>query len=312
MNSSTILTPPCYQEVRLHSAGAPIVLSVWMRDPAAATVVFYPGTMSSALCYETFLTQLAAQGFNVIGLHPLSHGKSPRLRNCFTFADILQNGKDAVAWTRSQCTGPIVLAGHSQGGILALAHAADAPDLAAAFLLCTLLPQHPRAIEVTLFKPFARWHKGLLRALCRLARLTPRLPVIVPMYLSLSKIFHGSTGMQRPKDCMRAAYPLAFLASLFSAPLEQATQPSMRQNTQGGGINCPIELITAHNDALFPPELMQCMLAAIAAPDKKHILLPGGGHMAPLIPQYAAYIAQHMAQRCASLGLPLHSSSSTA
>lgn len=290
-----------YQEICLHSAGVPIVLSVWMSDPAATTVVFYPGTMSGALYYETFLTQLAQQGFNVVGLHPLSHGKSPRLKNCFTFADILQNGKDAVAWARTHCKGPIVLAGHSQGGILALAHAAEAPDLAVAFLLCTLLPKHPRAIEVTLFKPFARWHTKLLRALCCLGKYLPRLPVMVPMYLSLFKIFHGGTGALRPSKSLRTAYPLCFLTSLFSTSIEQATHE--------GGISCPIELITARDDALFTPELMQCMLKTIAAPEKKHILLSGGGHMAPLVPKYALRIARHMAHSCTERGLPLHTHS---
>lgn len=301
MNKNSI-HPYTYQEVSLQSVGVPIVLSVWMGDPAATTVVFYPGTMSSALFYENFLTQLAQQGFNVVGLHPLSHGKSPRLKNCFTFADILQNGKDAVAWARSHSSGPIVLAGHSQGGILALAHAAEAPNIATAFLLCTLLPQHPRAIEVTLFKPFARWHKHLLRALCSLSAYVPRLPIMVPMYLSLFRIFHGGSGAVRPKNALRAAYPLCFLASLFSTALAQATHE--------GGIHCPIELITARDDALFTPDLMQCMLKAIVAPEKKHILLSGGGHMAPLVPKYATRIARHMAQSCRERGLPLHTHSS--
>lgn len=294
-----------YAEVRLQSCGVPITMSVWTCDPAATTVVFYPGTMSCPLYYTLFLECLVEQGFNVVGLHPLSHGKSPRIKKLFTFEDILHNGRDAVTWAHAHFSGPVVIAGHSQGGILALAHAAGyaashttTPALAAVFLLCTLLPQHPRAIELTLFKPFARWHKTLLRTVTRLARLVPRLPVCIPMYLNLYKIFSGGAGAIRSTGTLRAFYPLAFIASLFNANLQQATQE--------GNICCPVDLISATDDALFTPELMRCMFAAIAAPDKEHILLTGGGHMAPLIPRYAAEIASRMAQRCTALGLPLY------
>lgn len=295
-----------YEEVRVQSCGVPITLSVWTCDPAATTVVFYPGTMSCSLYYTLFLECLVEQGFNVVGLHPLSHGKSPRIKKLFTFEDILHNGRDAVAWASTHFSGPVVIAGHSQGGILALAHAAgyaslhnnNSLSIAAVFLLCTMLPQHPRAIELTLLKPFARWHAGLQRAVTRLACLVPLLPVCLPMYLNLFKIVSGGTSAVRSKGTLRAFYPLAFIASLFNANLEQATQE--------GNIRCPVDVISAVDDALFTPELMRCIFMEIAAPDKKQILLAGGGHMAPLVPRHAAEIAEYMAQRCASLGLPLH------
>lgn len=303
--------------VTIQSTSVPIVLHVWLSDPAATTVVFYPGTMSGAGYYRMLLEQLVGQGFNVVGLNPLSHGDSPHTKYLFTFDDIVQNGKDAVIWARQHTTGPVVLAGHSQGGIAALAHlvaphAAQAkangcspassddalsplPD--AAFLLCTILPQHPRAIELTIFAPFAPWHTSLLRGIRSLATYLPWLPIMIPMYLSLRKIFRGGREAVRPHGSMRAFYPLTFIASLFSADLTQATRK--------GGISCPVSLITACNDALFTPDLLYTMWDAIKAPVKQRVVLEGGGHMAPFVPRYAAEIAAHMAKSCTSFGFAL-------
>lgn len=312
-----------YREITISSADVPVVLSVWTCKPEATTVVFYPGTMTSPRNYELLLNLLVQQGFNVVGLHPLSHGRSPRIKKLFTFADILRNGQDAVRWTRQHFSGPVVLAGHSQGGILTLAHAAapHRPSLAqqgghsaesgllasshadtasshvdAAFALCTLLPEHPRAIELTIFSPLARWREAILRGCTRLAELVPGLPIIILMYLSLPKILHGSKGAVRTGG-IRAYYPLTFLASLFNTNLAHATQP--------GNITCPLTLICAANDALFTPDLMQTMFDLIAAPEKEHITLTGGGHMAPLVPHNAAEIAYHMARICHAKGFPL-------
>ncbi|MEG2173519.1 MAG: alpha/beta fold hydrolase [Desulfovibrionaceae bacterium] len=289
-----------YDEFQIHSGGVPVVLSVWARDSAATTLVFYPGTMSCPLYYQRFLQVLVDQGFNVVGLHPLSHGKSPRIKKIFTFEDILGNGRDTLTWAHAHFSGPVVLAGHSQGGILALAHACGPQNspLAAVFLLCTLLPDHPRAIEVTLFKPLARWYKGLLRGICRLARLVPRAPICIPMYLSLFRICHGGKGADLSGGTVRFSYPLAFIASLFTTNLEKATQ--------AGNITCPVDVITARNDALFTQDFMECLFAQLAARDKKMFIVSGGGHMAPLVPTYAAEIATHIGRRCAELGLPLH------
>lgn len=290
------MNAPVYTNITIHSDAVPIVLSTCITNLSATTVVFYPGTMAGPMYYRLLLDTLVLQGFNVVAVHPLSHGDSPRLKYLFTFDDIVQNGQDAVLWARQHTKGPVVIAGHSQGGIVALAHALrPIAPVDAAFLLCTILPQHPRAIELTIFAPFAKWYVGLLRGISRLARWVPWLPIIVPMYLSIRKIFRGSRGMQRPHGHMRVFYPLGFIASLFSADLTAATRQ--------GGITCPLSLITAQTDALFTPDLMSCMWDAIKAPAKQRIVLAGGGHLVPFVPCYVAEIAAHMSARCAALGL---------
>jgi len=83
-----------YSEVLIESAGTRIALSIYHAGEGRPCIVFVPGTMTHPLFYDDFLTLLAGAGFNVAGVHPLSHGKSPREKKLFTFADMLQNIMD--------------------------------------------------------------------------------------------------------------------------------------------------------------------------------------------------------------------------
>jgi pimeloyl-ACP methyl ester carboxylesterase len=61
--------------------------------------------------------------------------------------------------------------------------------------------------------------------------------------------------------------------------------------------------MVAADDALFTPQLMRETLHRIQAPHKELIVLPGGGHMAPLSLRGAAECAAVTHERCAALGL---------
>lgn len=65
-----------YKEVGISSNNVPITLSIWYTERNSPTIVFLPGTMSHPLMYENFLCGLSERGFNIIGIHYLSHGKS--------------------------------------------------------------------------------------------------------------------------------------------------------------------------------------------------------------------------------------------
>ena len=68
-----------YSEHIITSGGARIVLSVWAPPAPDAAVVFIPATMVYPLYYEPLLRGFAERGFAVVGLHPVGHGKSPRI-----------------------------------------------------------------------------------------------------------------------------------------------------------------------------------------------------------------------------------------
>jgi len=284
-----------YEEVSFLSCGAPITLSIWKAGKNAPSLVFYPGTMASPLIYSELLHRLRAYGFNVLGIHQLSHGKSPRIKKNFTFQDLLQNGRDAVSYALERFGGRVALAGHSQGGILCLAQAGVDERLDVALPFCFLLPDQPEAVEITRLKRFAPQRERLLHILQRAAVHMPRFPVVIPMYLELERVFAGSYGFSAANVLRdtRLSYPLAYVASLFSANLSYLTQP--------GHIRCPVLGMVAADDALFTPELMRETLRRIEAPHKELIVMPGGGHMAPLSLRGAAEYAAVIHERCAAL-----------
>jgi len=286
-----------YEEVSLLSCGVPMTLSIWKAEKNAPSLVFYPGTMASPLVYVELMHCLRAYGFNTLGIHHLSHGKSPRIKKTFTFQDLLENGKDAVTYALERFAGRVALAGHSQGGILCLAHAGQDERLSVAFPFCFLLPDQPAAMSVTRLQRFAPQRERLLRFLERVAAFLPRFPLIIPMYLDLERVFAGNYGFSLANKLrdIRLSYPLAFVASLFSARLAYLTQP--------GNIRCPVLGMVAVDDALFTPELMRETLHCIQAPYKELILMPGGGHMAPASPRGAAEYAAVVQERCIALGL---------
>ena len=76
---------PGYSEVSIESGRAPITLSIWEAEQdAAPAVVFVPGTMTHPLFYSPFLDAVSRHGYHVVGVHPLSHGRSPRVIRRFT------------------------------------------------------------------------------------------------------------------------------------------------------------------------------------------------------------------------------------
>lgn len=283
--------PPAHTRFqRLERNGHGFTLELWP-NPGAATVLLYPGTMLSPRQYRTLMAALRDAGLAVAGVHLEGHGVNPR-KGGFTFASLLEDGLLAERWLHEAGLGPVAVCGHSQGGILAVAHAAVSNTLAAVFAICAILPQMPRAIELTRFARFARRRAGLERAIVRLGRALPWLPVPLPCYLSLRRVLAGHGPLRLDRRGSRTTYPLGFLASLFSARI-------------GLELNCPFRLYNARDDALFTPSLACEFLDVIKAPQKSLVWLRDGGHLAPFAPARAAYMARDAAAACAGMGMPV-------
>lgn len=275
---------------RLEHQGRRFTLELW-DNPGAGSMLFYPGTMLSPRQYRPLMRALHEAGLAVAGLHLEGHGVNPH-GSGFTFATLLEDGLFAERWLHAAALGPVAVCGHSQGGILATAHAASSRTLTAAFAISTILPQMPEAILLTRFARLAPRRERLERAIAALGRVLPRLPLTVSCYLSVRRVLAGHGEVRMDRRGSRLSYPLGFLASLFRARVPPV-------------LLCPFRLYNARDDALFTPELARAVFREIRAPEKSLVWLSGGGHLAPMVPRHAAFIARDAAAFCAGLGMPL-------
>lgn len=251
-----------YDEVTIASGGVPIVLSRYLYDWDAPVIVFLPGTMVHPLFYDSFLAKLARKGFNVIGIHFISHGKSPRIKTRFVFNDLLQNVYDTIGYCRANFSGALFLLGSSQGGILAT-EAADDKRIRAVFAHDTVLPELPESAVLLRFPGSLQRLVEPFRKLVKIvADVFPGLPVPITLYLETDRVTPNPAVRKRFRDdpLCRKSYPLVFLASLFHADMHVATDGSMAT---------PYILIAAKGDPLFPFDYIKQVYDRIVAPKKE-------------------------------------------
>ena len=278
--------------VQIASRGGDFLLEPRER-PGACQLLFYPGTMASPRQYEVLLDALHEAGFGVWGLHLAGHGQSPS-RRVFSPRDLVENGLAAERWILAHAGSQLVLAGHSQGAILTLAHAAAGTRARRAFALAGILPQLPETLDLTIFGFLKPRRRGLEKALALASALCPALPVPPWGYLPLGRLASGARHLRIPRTGARASYPLAFLAGLL------AMQVPARAS-------CPLTLLYARNDRLFTPGMAVKLHGEYiaAGQDAELCWLPGGGHLFPFNRELAGQAASLMAARAAASGLRL-------
>jgi len=262
-----------YSEILIDSAGTKIALSIYRSNKDAPCVIFLPGTMTHPLFYDDFLAALAARGFNVIGVHFLSHGKSLRDRKVYTVDDMVQNVQDTISFCLVHFGSNIIVMGSSQGGILGMAVAAKDNRIKAVFAHNLLLPTLKESISITNFPTWFKLFYGVFPPVMKfLAKMMPRLQVPITAYLDFDRItsspetqvgfYHDPIGL--------TSYPLSFLASLFTADLSGITD---------GSIKCPLVVIASKGDPLFSFSYCQEVFERIAAPEKAMILFDEPCHL---------------------------------
>lgn len=263
-----------YREAVITSADAPIVLSVWPGHPDAPALVFLPGTMTHPLFYADFLNRLNEAGVTVVGVHGQGHGKSPRVRRRLTFDVLVTNARDAVTWTRAAFPGcAVTVLGSSQGGILAMALAGTGEQLDAVFAHNILDPTLPSSIAITRFPAALSPAYPIFTAAFQLVgRVMPRLPVPFDAYLDIHRVCRDQENADffYTDPLGLRSYPMGFMASLFTADLTGMTD---------GSITCPVSVLAAHGDPLFPLRYTEQVFARIVAPTKELVVIDSDVHL---------------------------------
>ena len=191
---------------KLTSHNRELQLEIWP-NPGAGVMLFYPGTMLSPFQYRPMLHALRQAGFAVAALHLTGHGLN-RHSTGFTFDDLLQNGLNAENWLRQSGYNKIAVCGHSQGGILSLAHAAASSGIVASFPITAVLPQMREAIYLTRFAALADRRQKIEALFASLARWLPRLPLPLHAYLAPGRILAGARRTVTNRHKARFSYPL--------------------------------------------------------------------------------------------------------
>ena len=262
-----------YREVLIDSAGTRIALSLYMAGEGCPCIVFIPGTMTHPLFYDDFLSLLAGSGYNVAGVHLLSHGKSPREKKLFTFTDMLQNVRDTVTYCLDNISNNVILMGSSQGGILSLAAAGMDSRIKAVFPNNVLIPSLSSSIDITRFPRFLKPFHGPLTSLMKLAaRITPGAQLPPSFYLDFDRVSRSRelTELFFSDPLNLTSYPLCFLASLFTADLSKVSD---------GNIKCPVVVIASTGDTLFPYNYCLEVFEKIAAPHKEMLVFDEPYHL---------------------------------
>jgi pimeloyl-ACP methyl ester carboxylesterase len=262
-----------YREVVIESAGTSIALSLYTAGQGSPCIVFIPGTMTHPLFYDDFLSLLAEAGYNVAGVHLLSHGKSPRQKKLFTFADMLQNVRDTVTYCLDNISQNVILMGSSQGGILSLAAAGIDGRIKAVFPNNVLLPSLGSSFYITNFPRFLKPFQRPLTSLMQLAaHLAPGLQLPPSFYLDFDRVSRSKVliGQFFSDPLNLTSYPLCFLASLFTADLKSVSD---------GSIKCPVVVIASTGDTLFPYDYCLEVFEKIAAPHKEMLVFDEPYHL---------------------------------
>ena len=212
-------------------------------------------------------------GFNIIGVHYLSHGKSPKIKKNYTMEDMLHNVYDATTYGIENFGENIAVMGSSQGGILAAMAAGRDTRLKAVFPHNIMLTTLKETMSLTKYPVWTHRFMGLIQWGFRVGgKLLPNYKVPGDAYLDYNKVFYSE---QAKHDCLNDPmllpyYPLRFVASLFNADL------SCLEN---GSIQCPVILITAKGDPLFSFDYTSKVFDLIHAPQKELLTLELNRHM---------------------------------
>jgi alpha-beta hydrolase superfamily lysophospholipase len=224
-------------------------------------LIFFHGQGDFIDRYPPVLEPFVRAGYQCLLTDLPGHGRSPGKRGHVPGLPLIES---LLADSLSQLKGPVIIAGHSMGGLLALHLLLEQPDrFAAAWISSPLL----RVIE--------RASPGLRLILPVLAKLTPRLTV--------------DTGVRRdqceaPTD--EAAHPEnendvlyhSRISLAWGVRLCEVSEAVWNKAAQLGSIKRPLLITQGEEDEICPPDTLTAFLAKSEVDRGKLHLIAGARH----------------------------------
>lgn len=273
MNNNSVNLPN-YEEVLIQSSGTHIALSIWKSNSKNnPNIVFIPGTMTHPLFYSRFLNEICQNGYNVIGIHHLSHGKSPREIKTFTLDHMIENVKDTITYVIEKYNDNVGLMGSSQGGILSISVAGLDNRIKAVFPHNILLTSLKESITVTRFPGWFKTFYNLIIGMMKLgAKIMPSKQLSMNFYLDSDKVFSSKEWKEYfyTDSIGITKYPISFLASLFASDMTHITD---------GSIKCPVVVFVSKGDPLFLKEYSDLVYEKIKCQDKEKVEFDINSHL---------------------------------
>lgn len=182
----------------------------------APLLFFIPGIGTYSELYAELLSDLAAEGFNVVGVDLRGHGYSGGERGLYTVEEVCADLSEIIDHYRQTFSGPVYLYGYSIGSLLGLACAEK--DARIERLICgTLLV--PELAPDMLHQIGWSWIWGS-------ALLMPRTAVPMKSFIDYNRLLAGHpAGEEINNDPLIVFdYPLKTLSSLFTYRLESLSR----------------------------------------------------------------------------------------
>lgn len=255
--------------------------------PGRPTIVLCHGFCLDLSAWVFQRRALVAAGYRVVTWDQRNHGLSQTgpLEHC----TIDQLGRDLRAVLDVAAPeGPLVLAGHSMGGMTIMSLAGHYPDYLQERLRGAVLMSTSAGggglVQLGLGKlldlAVVRLGPGVLANLSRRRDVWTGLRR-VGSRVEMAAVQRYGFGAEVPKDLLRRVSDVIFGTSLdtIGAFLPQLDELDVRESLRGL-VGTPVLVINGTKDELTPPEHSVALVEAL--PDAEHVVVPGAGHLLPL------------------------------
>lgn len=225
-------------------------------DQVKAIVVLFHSLAEYCGRYDGAVAEFNASGYGVVRFDYRGHGRSEGARgDLFRFHDYLCDTDRVVEYVRGEYPGlPVFLVGHSMGGFVAAAYAAEHPDKLTGEVTAGAAVQLP---------PFLEFLKG---DMTERERGDNRFAVLMPEWKTENGYFPDDDELMLDSITVRLAGNVwLYGADWFVHRADRIVTPFLA--------------VHGEKDALIPATSSQWLFDHVSSPDRSIRFYPGGGHI---------------------------------